>query len=269
MKFFDNLFKSRTEDTPPVEGDLSLETLLQRSASEAAYRPEFYKRVLSDDLIVITSGAEATEGVKTVQEDTPVNILTLANGVIPVFTAKERIFDKGVITEEVQFMQMAGHALFTMTKGASLVLNPYSDYGKEFLPDEVEQMLNGTILTNSQQEIVYKESTEVLIGAPAKYPDDIVNSLKLLFAGKPRISAAYVAWIHDPATNVPPHYVFWPHGRRCARRGTAEHHQRSRLYGKAASARRRIRRFSGDRQQRRPERLFSQKLRTLLQTTMI
>jgi hypothetical protein len=105
-------------------------------------------------------------------------------------------------------MQMAGHALLTMTKGATLVLNPYSDYGKEFLPSEIEQMLDGTFLTNTQHELVYKESANVLIGSPANYPNEIVNSLKVLFAGKPRISAAYVAWIHDPSTNVPPHYIF-------------------------------------------------------------
>ena len=206
MKFFDNLFR-KTNDPAPAE-QLTLETLLQRSASEAAYRPEFYRRVLSDDLIVITAGGDIAEGSRVLAEETKVNIVSLEHGVIPVFTSKERIFDKGVITEQVQFMQMAGRDLFTITKGAKLVLNPYSDYGKEFLPDEIEEMLDGTLLTNTQQELVYKESTNVLIGSPAKYPNEIVSSLKVLFSGKPRIAAAYVAWIHDASTSVPPHYIF-------------------------------------------------------------
>jgi hypothetical protein len=65
-----------------------------------------------------------------------VSILKLTDGRIPVFTAKERIFDKEVIKEKVTYLAMKGEDLFNLAKGASFVLNPYSDYGKELFPQK-------------------------------------------------------------------------------------------------------------------------------------
>ena len=127
---------------------------------------------------------------------------------IPVFTSTDRIFDKGVVKEQVEYMQMKGENLFKITKGATFLLNPYSDYGKELLPDEIRKLLNGTILTDTAKTLKIEKETEVLIGQPAKYPNEIVKSLKKLFSERPNVKAAYLGWICNSDSDIAPHYIF-------------------------------------------------------------
>ena len=205
MGLFD-LFKKKNSQQPL--DNITLETLVQKAATEPAYRAEFYKRLLSDELIIITQNSGRQQGNHILQEETKVNIVSYPDGKIPVFTSTDRIFDKGVVKEEVEYMQMKGENLFDLAKGATFLLNPYSDYGKELLPDEVERMLSGKILTDTSKTLTIEKETKVQIGQPAKYPTDIINSLKILFTNKPNLKAAYLGWIFDPESGEPPHYIF-------------------------------------------------------------
>jgi len=205
MGLFD-IFKKKTDQQ--ANNVLTLETLVQKAATEPAYRAEFYKQLLSNELIVLTDKSGLSEGNQTLEQGTKVNIVSYADGKIPVFTSTERIFDKGVVKEQVKYMQMKGENLFGLAKGATFLLNPYSDYGKELLPDEVERMLNGNILTDTAKTITIQQDTKVEIGQPAKYPTDIVNSLKVLFANRPNVKSAYLGWIYNPDSGEPPHYIF-------------------------------------------------------------
>ena len=148
------------------------------------------------------------KGTHTLQENTSVNIVTLQDGRIPVFTSTNRIFDKGIIKEEVPFLEMKGEDLFNLSTGATFILNPYSDYGKELLPNEIESLLKGTILTDNHRQITIQEDTQVQIGQPANYPTEIVNSLKALFKDRPTVKAAYLGWIFNPSSGEPPHFIF-------------------------------------------------------------
>lgn len=145
--------------------DLSLEQLLEKASTEAAYRPEFYKRLLDEALVVITIDSHIEDGERNLEEHSPVNIATFEDGKMPLFTSSDRIFDKGVVTEEVQILQLRGQSLFEMARGASFVLNPYSNFGKEILPDEVERMLDGTIFSDGGHTVTMQEEAQVLIGS--------------------------------------------------------------------------------------------------------
>ncbi|MFA6276406.1 MAG: enhanced serine sensitivity protein SseB C-terminal domain-containing protein [Pedobacter sp.] len=205
MGLFD-IFKKKT--TPHVNNENQLETTLRKAATEAAYRPEFYKKLLSEKLVVLTTKAMLNNGPQTLEKDTNVNIYSFHDGIIPVFTSTEKIFDKGVIKEEVSFLEMKGEDLFNLAKGATFIINPYSDYGKELLPNEIESMLSGTILTDNHKKIVVEKETKVQLGQPANYPKDIVSSLKILFSNKPTVKKAYLGWIFNPSSGEPPHYIF-------------------------------------------------------------
>jgi hypothetical protein len=205
MGLFD-LFKKKKE--PTFENENPLETVLRKAASQPAYRPEFYEKLLSEKLVVLTAKTSLPNGAQTLEQDTEVNIISLQDGKIPVFTSKEKIFDKGIIKAEVPFLEMKGEDLFNLAKGATFVLNPYSDYGKELLPNEIESMLNGTVLTGRHQKIVIEKETQVQIGQPAIYPTDMVNALKILFESKPTVKKAYLGWIFNPSSGEPPHYIF-------------------------------------------------------------
>jgi hypothetical protein len=201
-----NFFKKK--NSQQNFSSLSLEELLQNAAAKPEYRPEFYKRLLSDKLVVITTDNGQPDGQWVAKENTTVNIVNLADGKIPVFTSKEKIFDKGIVKEQVRVLELKGEDLFNMTKGATLILNPYSDYGKELLPLEIEQMLNGTILTASHQKITVEKDTSVQLGQPANYPTEIVNALRSLFSKNPNVKAAYLGWIYNPSSGQPAHYIF-------------------------------------------------------------
>jgi len=184
----------------------NFETLLQKAADNSSYRAEFIKRLLAENFFIITNNKIGVEGLNKLEAGMNVNVFMLKDGRVPIFTSTDRIFDKGIIKKEVQFLEAKGEDIFEFLKGASLILNPYSDYSKEFTPEEVERVLNGTYF-NSRQ-IVVEKASEVRIGRPAKYPTEVVKSLIKLFSSKPDVNAAYVAWIHDPATPDPPHYIF-------------------------------------------------------------
>jgi hypothetical protein len=205
MGLFD-FVKKDTEQTRL--NNLSLDMLVKKAVTEPAFRAEFYKRLLSDELVVITNKSKLEKGGQILQIGTNVNLVSYPDGKIPVFTSTERIFDKGVIKEKVEYLRMKGENLFDLTKGATFLINPYSDYGKELLPEEIEKMLSGKIFTDNTKTLTIEKVTEVQIGQPAKYPTDIVNSLKILFANRPNVKAAYLGWIYDPTSGEPPHYIF-------------------------------------------------------------
>jgi hypothetical protein len=186
----------------------SFENLLKKAADDASYRIEFLKRLLDEDLVLITNSKNVTEGTVRLEKDMKVNVFTFSDGRIPVFTSTDRIFDKGVIKEQVNYLRAKSQDIFGFLKGAKLILNPYSDYRKEFLPDEIERLLDGSYFTGKAREIVVEKETTVKIGQPARYPDLLVKALNRIFANDPSINSAYLGWIHDESSDVPPHYIF-------------------------------------------------------------
>ena len=136
MGIFDIFKKKKTESTFPEN---ELEQNLMKASTDASARNEFYTKLLWNELIVLTNGhSDSEEGVKTLEKDTTVQFVTFENGQIPVFTSTNRIFDKGIVKEQVPFMAMKGQDLFGVAKGATFILNPYSDYGKELIPQDIQ-----------------------------------------------------------------------------------------------------------------------------------
>jgi hypothetical protein len=205
MGLFD-LFKKK--NNPASDDENALETALRRASGEVAYRPEFYKVLLAENLVVLTSENDRPHGGKILKEGTTVDIVSFKDGKIPVFTSTNKIFDQGVIKEQVPFLEMKSTDLFNLAVGATFLLNPYSDYAKELLPHEVESILNGTILSESHRKIVVEEETPIQIGQPAVYPTETVNSLKIVFANRPEVNKAYLGWIYNPTSSDVPHLIF-------------------------------------------------------------
>lgn len=170
MGIFDIFKKKKTDSTFPEN---ELEKSLIRASSEISARKEFYQKLLWNQLFVLTDGhSNAEEGIQTLEEDTIVRFVTFEQGQIPIFTSTNRIFDKGIIKEEVPFMSLKGQDLFGIAKGATFVLNPYSDYGKELVPVEIENLMNGTIYDKIDEELIenkkYQEFNEIFERAGKK-----------------------------------------------------------------------------------------------------
>lgn len=204
MAIFD-IFKKKKPDSTFPENEL--EKSLMKASSDISARNEFYTKLLWNELIVLTNGHNVSEeGRKTLEQDTEVQFVTFESGQIPVFTSTNRIFDKGVIKEQVPFMAMKGQDLFGFTKGATFILNPYSDYGKELIPQEIENLLNGSIFEKTNQMEI-KEDTEVLIGQPSKYPTELVKALSNLFTSEPNVKSAYLGTIKMDKSEKLPHLI--------------------------------------------------------------
>lgn len=186
-----------------------LETLLMQAAGDPAVRPEFYKELLVTDVFVLIVSGNRPYGNHVAQEGETLSIKGItveARKLIPVFTSERRLQE--FIRGEESLAKLNGRALFTMiaAQNDGIVLNPASSYGKEFTPQEVGALVDGTIFQPKQQIIT--EDTPVLIGMPKVYPSKLVDALSSYFQGKPEVKKAYVAQIQMPDSDEPAHLLF-------------------------------------------------------------
>lgn len=141
MGIFDIFKKKKTDSTFPEN---ELEQCLMRAVSTTSAKKEFYQKLLWNQLYILT--VEYPDTKESSEKDTTtVRFITFEKGQIPIFTSENRIFDKGVIKEKVPYVSLKGQDLFGVAKGATFILNPYSNYRKELIPEEIEDILNGTI----------------------------------------------------------------------------------------------------------------------------
>lgn len=201
MGFFD-MFKKNSRTQLSERTDL--EMLLLQHKSNGIDSPELYSRLLNSDLIIITHNTDSIEGKHNLHQQSSVNIVTFPEGQIPVFSSVDRIYDKGVIREQVQYIQMKGSDLFNMATGATFIVNPYSDTCKEFLPQEVTVILSHA---SSKNGIYMEKASDIQIGLPPEYPREMIKRLSDFFSTRKEVLSAYLGWIFNPGVNKIPHYI--------------------------------------------------------------
>lgn len=186
-----------------------LEEALRLAADEPAHRPRFYELLLNSEIYILgTAGESAAEGRVNLETGSKVQIKNWekqdGSPVIPFFSSLE-VLQKSIQSEE-SYMALPARSLFEITLGATLVLNPKSDYGKEFLPNEIEQLLSTGLNQAPVQRVVEKE-IKVLLGQPADYPSKMIDSLTQLFAKHENVKKAYLALMHDTSVDDEPHLI--------------------------------------------------------------
>ncbi|MNK68672.1 enhanced serine sensitivity protein SseB [compost metagenome] len=159
MGLFDIFKNKKTESTFPEN---ELEKCLIESASNFTAQKQFYQKLLWNQLFILTSESSISEvGNKTTEDNATVQCVIFESGHIPIFTSTNRIFDKGIIKEMVPHISLKGQDLFKTLNGATFILNPYSDFAKELIPEEIESILNGTIYNRiDEQELENKKNQE-------------------------------------------------------------------------------------------------------------
>ena len=166
-----DIFKKKKTDSTFPENELE-HSLMQAGAKPSAQR-DFYQKLLWNELFVLTNGhSNHEEGFHSLEKDTTVDFVVFEGGQIPVFTSTNRIFDKGIIKEQMPFLSMKGQDLFTVAKGATFILNPYSEYGKELIPEEIENLMNGSIFDkideNENEALKFEEFNKIFERAGKK-----------------------------------------------------------------------------------------------------
>ena len=189
----------------------SLTALLRRAATEPALRPAFYEALMNATVYVIGrvgDGAPTADGEATLAAGDQVELQNWnrpdGSPVIPFFTSLDTL--KQGIAEECSYLALPARSLFEMTQGAELVLDPGSEFGKEFTPDEVANLL-ASGLSRSASPRTIEKATQVLLGQPAQPPEAMLASLRALFAQRPQVSRAFLALMHDGNATEKPHLI--------------------------------------------------------------
>ncbi len=204
MGLFD-FFKSGKKQNAQPE---NIDEIFDLASKDIAYRPLFYRTILEKELyILIYPNDNLPTGKFVSDEKTTLQVRKLTDGKVPVFTSVDKIFDNGVIKEQVNYVAMKGKVIFDMFKETPIILlNPYSRPSKEFLPDEIIKLRNGELFKPDEEHTI-KAGVNISLGIPANYPTELVETLKKYCDTRAEIKAAYLGLMHDSSSNEAPHFI--------------------------------------------------------------
>ena len=121
-----------------------LEEAMLLANKSAMKRREFQKLLLESDLIVIghVEGRAISPEMVSIEPGEKLQIVsTKYNGrsCIPVFSSMTRL--NAFLKKDASYLRLNARTLLEVTRGATLLLNPGSEVGKEFPPEEIESLI--------------------------------------------------------------------------------------------------------------------------------
>lgn len=186
-----------------------LEAALATAATDAAARPEFYRILLESEIYVPGSSNMAVGRHRhLLPAETSLALekwkKTDGTEFIPFF-ASVRAFELA-LKERTRYVGMPARAFFEMTRGTPLIINPTSENAKEFLPNEIDALLEtGTNCTPTVEQV--QEPRKIRLGQPGVYPVMMVNALAKLLAMHAGVRGAYLCLMDDPTSGEKPALV--------------------------------------------------------------
>lgn len=186
-----------------------LERALLAAARTPSERPIFYRLLLESPLFAV-NGAPATplteERVRTTGPNEALRLQAVeldGKPHVAIFSSLSRL--QQVISSTRQYVSMNGRDLLTSIGSSHAILNPGSELRKVLSPEEIEAALNGSLL--GAQQLRIPAGAKIRLSSPPRFPHALVGALTPLFRKTKSIRAAYLALIHEPDSNVPPHIV--------------------------------------------------------------
>lgn len=185
-----------------------LEELLQKAANEPAYRPEFLEKLLNGHVYCL--GTTDTQqhnrhGLVELQQGNHIYLRKWQNqegkSIIPFFLSVDSL--SKAIEQQESYLRLSTRELFNITLGDHLMLNPNLPYGKEFIPEEINSLLEQNSVAPLEQ-FVAQQDTQVLLAQPSQYPHQMVEQLNKYFQQHAEIEKAYLALMHNPARDEKP-----------------------------------------------------------------
>ena len=121
-----------------------LELLLRLAYADPARRQEFYQALLGATVHVIGTPETPLDDKGSYAQGDKISVVTWktegGTPIIPFFSSIEKL--QLVIEGEASYMSFPARGLFEMTRGTRLVLNPRSEFTKEFAVAEIEGLLS-------------------------------------------------------------------------------------------------------------------------------
>jgi len=183
-----------------------LERSLVKAATDPAHRPQFYRDFVGADIFVVQRGpAPVAEEHRALSKGETLELITCEHEgktVLPIFSSLPRL--QVFIKKEACYLAMKASDFLQVTQGTTLMLNPGSDYGKEFTAKEVASILDGSLWKPSERWVVQKKTT-VHIGQPASYPSELVTALSRYFQKTRQVKRAYLAHYFNPERDEKAH----------------------------------------------------------------
>lgn len=177
----------------------NLERSLMKAAEDPAHHPQFYRDLVKSDLFIVQYGPPPERKSSVVlKEGRQLDIQPMEfNGkpYLPVFSSLPRL--QATLREEAGYIALNALDFMELTQGAELLLNPGSDFGKEFTKEEIQSIVDGSIWKPSDSYRVEKE-TEILIGQPANYPHELADALCRLFEMTKEVKQAFLVHFFNP-----------------------------------------------------------------------
>ena len=179
-----------------TEGEV--ERLLADAATDPVRRPAFNDALLRSDVVVPGFVEGDVDGVAG--PGTTMQLATTADAdgpLTPFFTsvaALERWLHGGG-SQDRRFVVLPCRGFLEMTMGARVALNLGSEFGKLFLPGEVEALLAGR--EPGVETHVVQAEQQVRVGAAANVPLPLTDVLTRFFAERP-VEAVHLGWIQHP-----------------------------------------------------------------------
>jgi len=181
----------------PFISENELERALVKAAKNPAGAADFYRQLLEANLLVMgtVEGQEDATEKFTLAPGGRVNLVTgVREGggtFLPVFSSLLRMQEYA--KKECKFLQVNGRALFDLTRGAPVILNPASEYGKELTPQQISHLLNPSA-----------EQSQVLpVIGQGECPPILIETLTRVFTSRPDIEAAWGIQFHPPGQEQP------------------------------------------------------------------
>jgi len=186
----------------------SLSEILDLAAHDPSKRPAFVEELMNADIYLLQSSeTNQKNGSRVLKTGEMIEIHELENNgimYIPFFSSTDHLLH--FYQAESRFLCISARALFEITRGKHLVLNPGSDTGKFFTPDEVDSLLAGKY-GNALERRELSQDTPIRIGMPEHYPHELAASLAKYFHSNGGVSSAHIGLYQESGSSNPPHTI--------------------------------------------------------------
>ncbi|MBD0325806.1 MAG: enhanced serine sensitivity protein SseB C-terminal domain-containing protein [Pyrinomonadaceae bacterium] len=189
-----------SEKLPEFVPANELERLFAAATIDPTQRPRFYRDLLDGEVFFLAIYDEIGIRIQTAMQD--------EKEVVPLFTSPGLLesFARGVGMEDFRYEHGNGREVLTILDGARIVLNANAAYAKDFEPDEVRRILDGSEMKRLKI-ISLAPDAPLLLSQPAHYPQEMIEDLKASFAFHNWVEVAYLAQAHQPEKRQLPQFI--------------------------------------------------------------
>ena len=191
----------------------ALEQALHQAAIDEEKVEDFYKLMMESRVFILgTPAGEITDPEFVLTEDDELMINHWESDedkspVIPFFTSLQTL--QKVIPEDEPYLEVPTEALFRMTLGIPMVLNPNTDFGMEFAPEDVVSLLGSDTVNNADELLdpAVDDEDGIYLDTLESQPQELVKTLSAILEEHTNIEMAYLAVIHEPSEDPEPHLL--------------------------------------------------------------